>query len=106
MEQVQEMLLHLKIGSTVEIVGNRKGLWKFKEISVDSSQFTSIESSTATSLNMCALKCRFLSSQSDSQCMYSSFVLGINQDAIVLFGLNLLKVVNWVEMLTLYQDLN
>ena len=37
----------------------------------------------------------------------SSFVLVTNQDATVLFGLDLVKVVNWVEMLIiLYRDPN
>ena len=49
------------LGSGVQIVGNSKGSdAKFKEMAIDPSQFTSIETKTATSLNICASHCRYV----------------------------------------------
>ena len=45
----------------MEIVGNREGSRaKFKEMAVDPSKFTSIESKISKSVNVCALYCRFV----------------------------------------------
>ena len=50
----------------MEITGNREGSQaKFQELAVDPSQFVSIGSKTATSLNNCALYCRFISQISE-----------------------------------------
>ena len=58
------------LGSGVQIVGNREGSdAKFKEMAINPSQFTSIETKTATSLNICASHCRYV------QCKIRDFFL-------------------------------
>ena len=48
-------------GPRVDIIGNQEGSSaKFREVAVDPSQFTSIESKIARSVNICALYCRFV----------------------------------------------
>ena len=47
------------LGSEVKIVGNREeSEAKFKLLAVDSNLFSSIQSKTAKSLNICAFQCR------------------------------------------------